>query len=251
MKKLFLSVVLLSVSIVTFAQDVITTKDGDEIYAKVIKIGESEIEYKKWSNLEGPVYTLKTNNIFMVKYENGEKDVFKLSPTEDVKEPQNTIESDTPIVLENNHAETNNSEQNIFRTDDLLSYKKHNKVFCHGEKLKQREVKAIINTNPEAYYLYTTGRTKRLAGEILCWTGIAALGGSIGLIFAAGDGSFIILDAVGTALIVTSIPFLASGKARIVNSYKMYNDGIVRKKNSAYLGFGITQKGGLAVTLNF
>lgn len=66
-------------SIVAMAQDVIIMKSGDEINAKVIKISADNIEYKKWSNLEGPVYTLSKYDVFMVKYMNGDKDVFNNS----------------------------------------------------------------------------------------------------------------------------------------------------------------------------
>ena len=59
------------------AQDIITTKQGEEIEAKVVKIGTTEIEYKKWSNVEGPSYTLLKNQVFMIKFQNGEKEVFE------------------------------------------------------------------------------------------------------------------------------------------------------------------------------
>ena len=52
------------------AQDIITTKQGEEIEAKVVKIGTTEIEYKKWSNVEGPSYTLLKNQVFMIKFQN-------------------------------------------------------------------------------------------------------------------------------------------------------------------------------------
>ena len=69
------------------AQDVITTKHGDEIEAKVVKIGTTEIEYKKWSNVEGPSYTLLKNQVFMIKFQNGEKEVFE----ETVNEPNRSV----------------------------------------------------------------------------------------------------------------------------------------------------------------
>ena len=57
------------------AQDIITKKDATEIQAKVIKVGTSEIEYKQWSNPEGPVYTVPIEEVFTIKYENGQRDV--------------------------------------------------------------------------------------------------------------------------------------------------------------------------------
>ncbi|MFR3328886.1 MAG: hypothetical protein ACLTSL_01750 [Odoribacter splanchnicus] len=58
------------------AQDVIVKKNGDEIQAKVLTVSGSEVGYKKWSNQEGPTYTLSRQEIFMIKYINGDKDVF-------------------------------------------------------------------------------------------------------------------------------------------------------------------------------
>lgn len=78
MSRLFVILFTL-ISINTFAQDVITTKKGEEILCKVIKIGTTEIEYKKWSNIDGPSYTLQREMVFMIKYHNGEKEVFENS----------------------------------------------------------------------------------------------------------------------------------------------------------------------------
>ena len=58
-------------------QDVILLKDGTEIKAKVTEIGVQDIKYKKFENLEGPVYVLKKSDVFMITYENGQKEVIK------------------------------------------------------------------------------------------------------------------------------------------------------------------------------
>ena len=71
---LFLLILLHSVNI--FAQDVIVKKDGSTVICKVTEIGLSEIKYKKFSNLNGPVYILKTSEIMVVNYENGDKETF-------------------------------------------------------------------------------------------------------------------------------------------------------------------------------
>lgn len=79
MKRL-LTALLALVSLSAFAQDIIICRNGDEISSKVLKISKTEIEYKKWSNQDGPTYTLEKAEVFMVKYQNGEKDVFKEEP---------------------------------------------------------------------------------------------------------------------------------------------------------------------------
>ena len=81
--KLFFTYIIACSWFVGYSQDIITLRNGEEIQAKVIKVGNVEIEYKKFSNLNGPAYTIEKSTVFMIKYENGSKDVFeekKISP---------------------------------------------------------------------------------------------------------------------------------------------------------------------------
>jgi hypothetical protein len=87
------------------AQDIITLKNGDEIKAKVQEIGLSDVKYKKFENANGPTYTLLKTEIFMIKYENGEKDVFT-TQNQPVQEKQ-TLPPATPTVQQNNHSHVN------------------------------------------------------------------------------------------------------------------------------------------------
>ena len=87
--KLLLAFCLLSIGV--FAQDVIIKRNGDEIQAKVLTVSASQVDYKKWSNQEGPTYILPRADIFMIKYANGDKDVFgddSLSEKEEVASPE-------------------------------------------------------------------------------------------------------------------------------------------------------------------
>ena len=61
---------------VSFAQDLITTKNGEDIEARVLEISPKELKYKKYGNLEGPTYTINKRDVLMVRYENGDKDIF-------------------------------------------------------------------------------------------------------------------------------------------------------------------------------
>jgi len=77
LKRLLLFFFAIAVGILSsFAQDVITLKDGKEIIALVYEIGDIDVEYKKIDNPGGPNYTLKKAEISMIKYANGSKDVF-------------------------------------------------------------------------------------------------------------------------------------------------------------------------------
>ena len=76
MKKIFILTFGLMSTAVCCAQDLIVKNNGDEIQVKVLSVDEDKVSYKKWSNKNGPTYSLGTDKIFMIKYQNGEKDVF-------------------------------------------------------------------------------------------------------------------------------------------------------------------------------
>lgn len=89
MKSLF-TVFLLLFALNIFSQDFIILKNGDEIKAKVLEINENSIDYKKFSNVNGPTYQMNKSEIFMIKYASGDKDVFNTSQTnKQVVEPSN------------------------------------------------------------------------------------------------------------------------------------------------------------------
>ena len=59
------------------AQDIITTKDGKDIQSKILEVNPNEVKYKKYNNLDGPTFTLSKSEILIVRYENGENEVFQ------------------------------------------------------------------------------------------------------------------------------------------------------------------------------
>ena len=76
MNKLSLVFLIVLISQLGMAQDIIIKKNTDEIECKVVEIEEGNLKYRKFSNLDGPIYNISTDDIFMVKFENGEKEVF-------------------------------------------------------------------------------------------------------------------------------------------------------------------------------
>lgn len=80
MKKLFLSFMLLLSTVfmgTVAAQDVITMKNGEEVKANVTEVTSSEIKYKRFDNPDGPTYTIRKSDAFMIKYKNGTKEVLE------------------------------------------------------------------------------------------------------------------------------------------------------------------------------
>jgi len=72
-------IIVFAISTQAFSQDIIFLKNGDEIQASVSEIGTDAVKYKKFENLQGPDYTLKKSEVFMIKYANGTKDVFNVT----------------------------------------------------------------------------------------------------------------------------------------------------------------------------
>jgi len=77
MKNLILFLISICSLINLNAQDVLYLKSGFEVQVKVYEIGKKEIKYKKYNNLDGPVYTADIKNIKSIKYQNGEEETFE------------------------------------------------------------------------------------------------------------------------------------------------------------------------------
>lgn len=107
-KKIKTLIILLTISISMFAQDMILTTSNEDIKAKVIEITQSEVKYKKYDNINGPLFTISKADVLFIRYENGTKDVFNESK---VNVSQTAISSNSKEV---NYTESgkNDSKQN-------------------------------------------------------------------------------------------------------------------------------------------
>ena len=97
MKKCVIMLMLLMASVGARAQDIIVKKDGSTITSKVLKITANEIEYKKFTNQDGPTYTVEKSEVLSINYENGERDTFSQTTsttTTDTPPPQTEPEWD-------------------------------------------------------------------------------------------------------------------------------------------------------------
>lgn len=58
------------------AQDVIMKRDGNAVVCRIVEVGESEVVYKRWGNLQGNNYVMSIADITSIHYENGKKLTF-------------------------------------------------------------------------------------------------------------------------------------------------------------------------------
>ena len=68
--------VLLITSNCCVSQDIITKKTGEDIKSKILEVGISEIKFKNFDNQDGPTYSLLKQDILIIRYQNGSKDIF-------------------------------------------------------------------------------------------------------------------------------------------------------------------------------
>ena len=93
-------------AVCTSAQDMIVKKDGTVIQAKVMKVGTSEVDYKKWSNQNGPQYSIAVVDILAINYQNGEKETFdNVSAQPEASKPAAQPTGMTQVTVETLSAE--------------------------------------------------------------------------------------------------------------------------------------------------
>jgi hypothetical protein len=59
------------------SQDYIVLRNGDEIKAKVTEISDQQIKYHQYDDQNAAVLSIPTSAVFMIKYQNGTKEVFE------------------------------------------------------------------------------------------------------------------------------------------------------------------------------
>ena len=150
MKKV-LAVLLLLCSVGAFAQDVIVKRDRSTVVCKVLEVTDSEITYKKWSDLKGANYVMDISLVSAINYENGKKKI--ISELETL--PQQNDQYDGTQSM---------SDAELLKLD---------------EELNRESILIIQKTNQEKEYLQK--KIKRLktigwiGGGALTATGIALL----------------------------------------------------------------------------
>jgi hypothetical protein len=81
--------------------DLIIFKNGDELLVKILEVLPEEIKYKRCDNLNGPTYTSKKPDVFMVKYANGVKEVFNNVQTNKTEDDLRTEQRSQELPKQN------------------------------------------------------------------------------------------------------------------------------------------------------
>ena len=73
---LLLGIGIMTMSSSAYAQDIIRTKAGKDIAAKVLEISDEEVSYKLYDNQDGPTIRISTEKLYKIFFENGSEYAF-------------------------------------------------------------------------------------------------------------------------------------------------------------------------------
>lgn len=164
------------------AQDVIVKRNGEELQCKILEVSKNEVKYKRWTNQEGPAFAEKKSDIFMIKYENGEKEVVAYeSPV-----------LETPVVAPS----LSTAKSNDFILADptpisnvYLEYtsrgKRKSGIIKWGHMQSDEQAQSLLTND---WLDYKTARKEERTGKVLAITGgTLFLGGLLWTVFYIGN----------------------------------------------------------------
>ncbi len=182
------------------AQDLIFRSSTDSIQAQVLTINTTEITYRKWNNLEGPVYTISINEVAAIRYANGTYDFFT---NKSVSTPETPKQNNSIMLVRSGNTYYYGS--NRMDIDATLKW------------LKEQNC-------PAAYEQFNTGLRTSKAGWGMLGSGL--LLDTFGAIVYLLSGSEIVgglLMGFGGALEIACIPTLVVGYSKMHNTVDVYN----------------------------
>ena len=202
MKKTILFIILFFVTGMVMAQDVIVKKDGSTILSKVEKVGVAEIEYKKWSNQDGPLYTISRTEVLSINYQSGEVDMFMV-------EEEETI---TYEIVKEGKMEREGRDLTL---DGLV--------------LTDNEVRRLVGE--QNYQIYLSARkqinTGSVFGGILTLSLVTGIASLVAVCYGITDPTYTVVLAVSSIVTLTSLPFTCVfngvGKGRMSRIADNYN----------------------------
>lgn len=208
LKQLFVIFSMLFATEMAIAQDVIVKKDGSTISSKVEEINSTDIKYKKWGNLDGPLYSISRTDVVVINYQNGEIEVIQSNTT---KTPNN----DSFLAI--------NRRSEMERDGRDLE--------IDGHELSDEEVLALVGS--ENYQTYLSARKQVAVGRaftpvFIASTTVAAISGVLFLVYWSevdwGDYSYL-NDMENAGIVLTVSGSIANVSLPLMIAFKSIGKG--------------------------
>jgi len=243
----FFLVVLFAFSLSGFGQDILIKSNGDEIRAKVLEVGIDIIKYKMYDNPDGPLYNISKKDVFMIKYENGSKETFKIETPPEVQQNQTQLQ--------------NNTTNNINKTPPI--YRMGYTYYSNGVRLNYEDVETIISGSKNTSVLtnFQSGKKLYEAGQIVKYIGIPFfVAGCVTAVFYGINSNMTYLIAgastMGAGLVLGAAGggVASSGKSKMAAAVDSYNVSLNTSEIKPFfkLNFGCSYNTlGVGITYNF
>lgn len=227
----FLSVFVFAMfSIIAHAQDVIVKKDGNTITSKVTEITSTEIKYKKFSNQNGPTYTIGKNEVNYINYENGEREQMNTSISN-----INTTTANTQSIVQSQDA-LNPSDAYLLKQFKLDPYSKKAKAL---KKIAFIGGGALVATGIICIALNRSGDDYEDGNDFWIYGTIAASAGIVlgtSCLIASNIQKKKAEYYAHNIIPLMQMKLLNSKQAALCANIDMFNDNITNKK-ALGLGF--------------
>ncbi|MFD1550757.1 hypothetical protein DNU06_05850 [Putridiphycobacter roseus] len=203
MKIILLLLFILSINY-SYSQDYILKKNGNKIKVKIVEIQTEKIKFLRYSDLDGPTYSIKKEKVAKIIYENKEVVDIIVPPV-------------VPPVT--NKTETVDLDSNRIK---YLTVHKGN-YYEGGIAISKKEFLKILSTNP-----YASNELQRrrnlITGAITCiFVGTAT--GVLGVL----NGPYYLVQT-GSSLITTGIIVGLFAPTRFWKAVEEYNRGLDRER---------------------
>jgi hypothetical protein len=239
---ILLSVLFSFVASVALAQDLIVKRDAEEIEAKVEEITDTHIKYHKFSNLEGPVYSVAKSEVLMIKYANGEKDVF----TAEQPKPSTQVSQTEPA-------------EPIY--EGGIMTQRGGRFYVNGERVKGAVALKYATPYPEVKFQIQKARDITIVGDVVGWIGTGTW--FVGILthtdYSLGFGQSmakaflnpVSLTGLGLTLVGDLLPRVFA-VAPAKKAAAMYNEAVNGEYAHSYLRLSLAPTmGGLGLQLTF
>ena len=199
------------------AQDIIVKRNGDELQCRILEVSKNEVKYKRWVNLDGPDFSEKKSDIFMIKYENGEKDVIAhSSPTSE------------PSAISTNVNDVDSYEY-IYEEPTPISHtylkyttkgKRESGLIKWGNMLPEEQAMDLLSHD---WLDFKKAREESRVGKILTWVGGSMVVASISIVPVYI--SILVNDRYGDELIIPIAGSVGLGISTIIIGRRLHKRG--------------------------
>ena len=194
MKRLFFAAIVLFFwnILPVDAQDLIILRDGNVIEAKVAEISPTEIRYRRFSHLNGPIIVIPRADVLSIKYENGTTEIMNPASTP----RQGTTQSGVPNSAQS--GETTLLQQTLNRMPAITIAGNSLKFEFRGDTWISRVNGENFSTGTIEYNIEGGGGTLTLK-QTHVWPGaVGKTAGKIANVIPGGGAASGALNTAGT-----------------------------------------------------